>query len=228
MLDTVLHWLGYGLCHQLPARSFIAGGHQLPVCARDTGIYLGFVVSYLVIVLLDRGRRRGDMPEWWVLALGALGVAAMAWDGVTSYAGLRETTNILRLATGYMTGFAMPLVVVPLVSSQLWRRSEPGRVLEAPWEAAVWLAALPVAFAGTLWGGPAVGTLYALLTAAAIIATFTAVNLIIVLLAPRFERRSDRLRDAWLPLLIAVAMTFAEIAATAWVRGFLLSLVGYR
>jgi hypothetical protein len=45
-----------------------------------------------------------------------------------------------------------------------------------------------------------------------------------VLLAPRFERRASRLRDAWLPLLIALAISAAEVGAAAALRVWLQSL----
>jgi uncharacterized membrane protein len=224
VIEAFLHWLGFGLCHQLPARSFVAGGYQLPVCARDTGIYLGFVLSLLVMAALDRGRRRSELPHPAVLAIGGAFVALMAWDGVTSYAGLRATTNDLRLITGLLAGWALPLAVSPLVNSSLWANNSPERVLGKAWEVAVWALAAPVSFAVIRWGLPYLGVAYALAVAAAIVVTFVAVNLIIVLLAPRFERRASRLRDAWLPLLIALAISAAEVGAAAALRVWLQSL----
>jgi len=51
------------------------------------------------------------------------------------------------------------------------------------------------------------------------------VNLIIVALVPRFERRADRSRDLWVPVLISVGLTLAELAAADWLRLALLRLV---
>jgi uncharacterized membrane protein len=228
MLDTFLHWLGFGLCHQLPERSFFAGSHQLPVCARDTGIYLGFVIALALMAALDRGRHRTGMPPVWVLAIGALLVGVMGWDGITSYAGLRATTNDIRLATGLGTGFALTLVIVPLLGEQLWRRRSPERVLGAPWEVAVWLAALPLSFAVVRWGLPALGTAYALIAAAAILVTFSTVNMVLVLLAPRFERKAERLIEATPAALLGLALTAAEVGLTIWLRLGLLALVSGR
>jgi uncharacterized membrane protein len=224
VIEAFLHWLGYGLCHQLPARSFVAGGYQLPVCARDTGIYLGFVMSMAVIAALDRGRRRSELPHAAVLAIGGAFIALMAWDGVTSYAGLRTTTNDLRLLTGLLAGWALPLAVSPLLNSSLWSSSSPERMLGKPSEAAAWVLAAPAAFAVIRWGMPYLGVTYALAVAVAIIVTFVSVNLIIVLLAPRFERRAARLLDAWLPLLLALAISAVEVGAAAALRGWLQSL----
>jgi uncharacterized membrane protein len=228
MLATALHWLGFGLCHQLPERSFFGGGLQVPVCARDTGIYVGFVLSLALIALLDRGRRRSGLPEWSLLVLGGAMIAVMAWDGVTSYAGLRSTTNDIRLATGLMTGWALPLIVVPLLNSQLWVRDTAERVLAGWRETALWLVGLPASFALTRWGLPALGVVYPVLVAACIVITFTSVNLIVATLAPRFERRADRLLRAWPAMLVALALSVVEVGGTAWFRAWLQSLVGLR
>jgi len=226
MFDSFMHWLGFGLCHQLPARSFIAGGHQLPVCARDTGIYLGFIVSVALMALLDRGRRRTEVPPAWILGFGVAFALAMAWDGVSSYAGLRETTNLLRLATGVGAGFALTLIVVPILNQQLWRRRGPGRVLGAPLDGVAWLLSVPLTVALAWWVGPWLGAGYALLTAFAVLLTFTLVNLIVVSLAPRFEQRAERLRDALPALGIALLATLVELALADMVRLALLSFVG--
>lgn len=228
MLATALRWLGFGLCHQLPERSFFGGGFQVPVCARDTGIYVGFVLSLAVMALLDRGRRRSELPSWTLLVLGGALVAVMAWDGITSYAGLRSTTNDIRLATGLMTGWALPLVVAPLVNSQLWERSSAGRILEGRRETALWLVGLPLSFALVRWGLPALGAAYPVLVALCIVATFVCVNLIVVTLAPRLERRADRLLRAWPALAAALMLSVLEVGGTAWLRTWLQSLLGVR
>jgi uncharacterized membrane protein len=225
MLEAGMHWLGFGLCHQLPARSFFAGGHQLPVCARDTGIYLGFVVAMLVAALLDHGRRRTEMPPAWLMGVGFAALAVLGWDGLSSYLGLRPTTNLLRLATGIGAGFALALVIVPLLNTQLWKRRSGEHVLASPIEGLVWCAAAPVTFAAALWGGPLIGVAYPVAVSAAILTTFTAVNLVLVSLIPRFERAFDRLRDAWPAVLLALALTLLEIAAADWLRLALLSFV---
>jgi len=225
MLDVAMKWLGFGLCHQLPERSLFAAGHQLPVCARDTGLYLGFMASLALIALLERGRRRSEMPPAWVAAIGFLLLAAMAWDGITSYAGLRETTNLLRMATGIGAGFALALVVAPILNAQLWRGGSTGRILAAPWEALLWVLSIPATFALAWWILPALGTGYVLLAAACILATFTCVNLVIVALVPRFERGADRLRDLVPAILIALAVTLVELALADVVRLALLRLV---
>jgi uncharacterized membrane protein len=224
MLSAAFHWLGYGLCHQLPARTLAAGVYQLPVCARDTGIYLGFVVAVAVAALLDRGRRRTGMPPAWLLGVGSAAVAWLAWDGVTSYLALRPTTNLLRLATGIGTGYALALVMVPLLNTQLWKRRSEEQVLGSLLEGLAWCAAAPLTFAVAWWGGPLLGVVFPLAVSAAIVVTFAAVNLVLVSLIPRFERSFDRLRDAWPALLLSVVLALAEFALADAARLTLVSL----
>ena len=228
MIDTFLHWFGFGLCHQLPARSFFGGVHQVPVCARDTGIYIGFVISLGLIAWIDRGRRRAGLPAWPALVLAGAFVAAMAWDGVTSYAGLRVTDNVVRLVTGLLAGWALPVVVYPLVAGSLWRRSSPERSMSGTFDVLLWVLPIPAVFAAVYWVMPLFGVWYPLLVVAAIMATFVSVNMIVALLPARFDRTFERARDAWAPVLIAFALSAAEIALAGWLRVFLLSLAGVR
>ena len=155
-------------------------------------------------------------------------VAIMGWDGVTSYAGLRTTTNDIRLATGLLTGWALPLIVSPLVNSQMWTSSSNERVLDGWRDAAAWLLPLPVAFALVRWVMPLTGVLYPVVVAVCVIATFVSVNLVIATLIPRLERRAVSWIAAWPALLVGLALSVAEIGGTAWLRAWLQSLVPLR
>jgi uncharacterized membrane protein len=218
MLQGIFKAIGYGLCHQLPERSLFVGGLQLPVCARDTGIYLGFALGLVVVALLDRGRRSRELPRWPVLALAGLFVLSMAIDGLTSYGGLRETTNAIRLATGLATGWALAPLTVMMINEQLWAQGARTRIIEGARATALWIGGLPASF-GLAWTVlPLTGVLYPIIVSVAIIATFMAVNLVLVGLVPRFEKRAKRFRDAVPQLAIALALTAGELAAAAWLR----------
>lgn len=223
VLDAWMHWLGYGLCHQLPERSFFGGSHQVPVCARDTGIYLGFTVAFAILALVWGRSRPTEMPHWSALAVAAAGVLWMAWDGVTSYAGWRVTTNDLRFATGLATGWAIAVVIFPMLNGELWRRAGRGRGPAGWLGTLLWIAPAPIVFLIVRDAFPFLGIGYPLLVSACILFTFGAVNLVVVTLVPPFERRAERLRDAWLPILLALGLTAAELALTAWLK---LVLVG--
>ncbi len=86
-----------------------------------------------------------------------------------------------------------------------------------------YLAAIALTYAGTMWGAPLLGVLYPVLVLVAIVATFVVINLVIVCLLPQFERRAYRLRDAWIAILLAGALTAFEIGASAALKAWLLS-----
>lgn len=220
-----MQWLGFGLCHQLPERSFSAGGLQLPVCARDTGIYIGFMISLAIVALLHRRSRPTGFPRARTWLVMAVFVGIMAWDGFTSYAGLRETSNDLRLFTGLATGFAMAVLVVPILNDELWRTASRDRVLDPVWRLVAWVAVLPASYLIVRSGGPLLGIGYAGLTAASIIFTLASVNLIVVAMFPAFDRRAEKLVDLVPAVLIAIGIAVIEIWLAGLLRQVLLGIV---
>ncbi len=222
MLEWFFHVLGYGICHQLPERSFFAGATQFPVCARDTGIYLGFLVAITLLLWWGRRNRPSGMPSPSVWVLLAILFATMVFDGVTSYAGLRETTNTLRLATGLCAGFAMAALVAPILNDVLFENPSSDRVLSTRTEVLYFLGALVATFAIAQWVLPYLGVGYALLSGLSIVATFAAVNLGLVCMFPRFERTIVTPRNLVSPLTIALALTVLELALVSALKAAVL------
>ena len=223
-MQTFLRWIGFGLCHQLPERSFFSGGLQLPVCARDTGIYVGFMVSLAILVLIHRGRRPNLFPPRGVWPLIALMIAVMAFDGVTSYAGWRTTTNQIRLITGLLSGYALAPIVLPMLNWQLWAESDDLPVLGRGRELAMWSAGAAAAYVILADVMPLTGVFYPVLVAVAVLATLTAVNLVFVAMLGAIERRLTRPAQLFAPVALALAVAFGEIALTgafrAWFSAF--------
>jgi len=81
-------------CHRMPHRSLHFRGRQFPVCARCTGILLGYLTYPAFVIGL-----------WPATVLGGLllNIPALV-DGSTQLRGFRESTNPLRLVTGLMSG----------------------------------------------------------------------------------------------------------------------------
>jgi uncharacterized membrane protein len=219
-----LHWLGFGLCHQLPERSFSGGGLQLPVCARDTGIYIGFCIALLLVSLLHRPERPRGFPSVWGWAAFAVMIGSMAIDGGTQLVGLRTSTNELRLITGLLSGFGIAMLVAPMLNDSAWRMSNNRRVLDPPWRLGVYIGAVPIVYAAVWWGGPLLGIGYPVLVAVAVLVTLTCVNMVMVCLTPWFERKAVRLLDVWPAALVSLALAFAEIWLAAELRYALIAL----
>jgi uncharacterized membrane protein len=81
-------------CHRMPERSFAWRGRQFPVCARCTGILLGWACYPFFLFGL------AALPLWAAVTLNA----PVLLDGGTQAMGWRTSTNPLRLATGLLGG----------------------------------------------------------------------------------------------------------------------------
>lgn len=86
------------ICHGIPERCLVVFGSTMPVCSRCIGIYAGAIVGIGAALLL---RRR--LPG----IVAALAVLPLAIDGVTQALGIRESTNAIRFATGFVAGAAL-------------------------------------------------------------------------------------------------------------------------
>lgn len=94
------------LCHQIPERSFHYKSKQFPVCARCTGILLGYCtipLFYLEII---------KIPISLIILLNI----PLLIDSISQYLGLRESNNILRLITGILSGFACSALVIIILN----------------------------------------------------------------------------------------------------------------
>ncbi|MGC8893404.1 MAG: DUF2085 domain-containing protein [candidate division WOR-3 bacterium] len=103
------------VCHQLPAHSLHPGGHQLPLCARCTGIHFGLWAGFYFLLVLRR-RKLGIVPNWKVAIAIAVSLAIMAGDVLTGLQGWQAAANERRLATGLLTGYSLALLMGPVLA----------------------------------------------------------------------------------------------------------------
>ncbi|HKR65808.1 MAG TPA: DUF2085 domain-containing protein [Thermoanaerobaculia bacterium] len=97
------------LCHGIPERCLLLFGVPMPICARCTAIYAGMLLGLAAFVIAPLLRER-VMRAFAFAALVPMGI-----DGLTQLAGLRESTNPLRIATGVIAGFAFGLWILSAV-----------------------------------------------------------------------------------------------------------------
>jgi uncharacterized membrane protein len=227
MFAELLHGLGFGLCHQLPERSFAFGGLQWPVCARCSGIYLGLVCALIALLLAYRGRQRGGGPAWPFWPFLALALAAMAYDGFSSYLGWRPTTNLLRLLTGVAVGAALAVLLYSMLAETLARhvvRGREGRVLGGGVRPVLYFTGSMLASVAAVYlAGPVLGPLMAGLDALAIVATFGLLVLVLIGLVRRFEGSISGWRDLLLPGALALAGGTLIIVGAGLLKALILS-----
>ena len=107
---ATLDLVGLAVCHRIPSRSFFVNQTQLPVCARDTGMFITTLLGMALLAGMLRSRA-ADFPSRRYLAVFALFFAAWAFDGFNSYVLLLRGSlflympqNWLRLLTGALDG----------------------------------------------------------------------------------------------------------------------------
>jgi uncharacterized membrane protein len=100
------------ICHGYEERCLVLFGVPMPLCARCTGIYLGLLAGLLAFAAVPWVRER--VMRWVALAA----VTPLAIDGLTQLAGLRTSTNPLRMETGIVAGMAFGLWILSAVERQ--------------------------------------------------------------------------------------------------------------
>lgn len=226
------HLIGYGICHQIPERTFFFNDRPLPLCARCSGTYLGTVLGFAGLVVMGR-RRVGELPPKHVILVLFGFIVLMGLDGLNSYMTffpntphLYEPHNLLRLTTGLLNGLALILIVYPVFNYTLWQNVDNRRSITALWELLFFLPGIGL-IAWIMESGSGFW-LYPL----SIISTFgvllmlTMVNTMIVLILIRRESAASTWREAVVPLLWGLVFGMAELGVMVAVRTFLTHTIG--
>ncbi|MAU85104.1 MAG: hypothetical protein CMA21_00660 [Euryarchaeota archaeon] len=135
-------------CHQKHDRSWKINENQMPVCARDVGIFMGLFMGSLFFRM--RGYNRWTVRDSFLSVFDddsiesvylndgrlrlmilflALGIVPMAMDGFTQLLTVYESTNIIRVITGFMAGFVIGWFVSSALSSRPELFDSPSSVL---------------------------------------------------------------------------------------------------
>lgn len=223
----------HGLCAQQPTHSFYFGDHRLPFDARMTGIYSGFAVAALVLLLRGRWRAAG-LPSAGVLVVLLAGIAALAVDGVNSTlvdAGIwhaYDPRNELRLATGLLTGTALAVLVWLLVGQIGFSRPgrRPGASLRGFRDLGVVLGAQSLMAVVVLSGWNPLRVPLTLVLMVSALLALTGLMLAFVLLLARRESRARRTADLAGPATLALVFALLLMGGLAIGRFLLEAWLG--
>jgi len=230
LLDR-LRWLDSGICAQLPTHSFYPGGLELPLCARNTGIYLGFMVTLMTLYAMGRGRVQ-QLPLRPIIVLLVCGGLAMIVDGFNSFfldlglPHLYQPHNLLRLGTGLAAGLALATLTLPVINRLLWCEYSDERSIPS------WMALL-LLIPGLILSFFAVASQNALLlyplalfSTAGLLTVLSSVNLLVVLAIGRREQTFGGYREL-LPFFgLALILAIGELLALAQLKFSLLQALG--
>jgi uncharacterized membrane protein len=224
-LDQKLQMVGYGICAQL--HSVQLGGLTLPICARNTGIYMGFLTTFLYLLAIGRAQA-AKLPPISVTVALMLFVVIMGVDGFNSLfvdlflPHLYTPRNDLRTFTGIGMGVAIAVMLLLILNLSLRREADlEQRVMKNWWEL---LGALGINYLllAALYGN--LSFMYwpiAILSAVGIVGVLYCVNLLMTALVLRLEGQIAQFAQLARPATLALIFTVAQLALLASLRIFL-------
>lgn len=104
-------------CHQRPDRSFFINGYQLPVCARCSGVFLGYISGAVFLALRGKRISKG-VPSF-------MGCYIMFFDWLLQALKIKESTNKRRFITGFLGGMGLIIAYFEMIKwivSRFWKR----------------------------------------------------------------------------------------------------------
>jgi uncharacterized membrane protein len=97
------------ICHQIPERSLSLGGHQIAVCTRCLGVYIGLLGGLLIYPLWRSIDEVDAVPRIWLF----LSLVPISVDWSLTIFGIWENTHLSRFVTGSILGAACATYIVP-------------------------------------------------------------------------------------------------------------------
>lgn len=213
-----LRALDGGICAQASQHSFFIDGQQLPLCSRNTGIYLGFACTFFTLLVLGR-LRSTHFPGKWVFIVLAVAVLFMAEDGLNSFfldlglPHLYQPFNTLRLISGLGAGVAMCAVIVPVANTLIWNEDSDVASFRDLRQLSVMLPVLLIAFLAVVTQAPILLYPIALLSSFGLVMALSLVNIVFLLGLTNRVGRFATLRQFFPLFTAALILAVIELMA---------------
>ncbi|GCE12130.1 DUF2085 domain-containing protein [Tengunoibacter tsumagoiensis] len=230
-LLNALRWLDSGICAQILTHSFYPGGERLPLCARNTGIYLGAFLSGLILYASGHGRAQ-LLPPRPILVVLLLGVLMMAVDGTNSFLldlgliHLYQPQNPFRLATGLLAGLALGSLSLPILNQFLWCDLHEQRSISSWSHLCLFLPALLLCFFAICAQNSVILYPIAIFSSLGLILTMGCFNLLLLLTVCRREQQFVAYRELFPFVGLAIGCAIGELLLLAQGKMWLLHLSG--
>lgn len=226
---TPLNWKMYAVVHGVCAQihNVEVGGLQLPLCARNTGIYSSFLITSLYLLALGR-RRAARLPPRSILVVLALFVVIMAIDGFNSMfvdmflPHLYTPRNEIRTLTGIGMGTTIAVMMFLILNLSLRRDPANDQPIIRNWLELGGALLINLLVLLAMYGNVAI-MFWPIAIAAwlGITGVLYCVNLLITALFMRYEGTVTRAAQLVKPATIALAFTLLELGALAAMRFWL-------
>lgn len=224
-----LQWKMYSVVHGICAQqhNIFIGDLQVPVCARNSGIYISFLVTLIYLWVIGRNRA-GRIPPWPISALLIAFVVIMGVDGVNSLlldlglASFYAPRNELRTLTGMGMGVTVAVVMLLILNTTLRKDVDDQQPLIKNWRELAGVLVIDLLVLVALYGN--LELLYwplAFLSFTGIIAVLYLVNLLIISLFLGYDGKVTNPMQLARPATIALLPTLVMLAALSLLRFWL-------
>lgn len=224
-----VNWKMYAVVHGVCAQihNVEVGGVQLPLCARNTGIYGSFLITTLYLLALGRARA-AKLPPWPITVALALFVVIMAVDGFNSMfrdmflPHLYTPRNELRTLTGIGMGTGMSVMLMLILNMALRRDADPEQPIVKNWLELGGALLINFLVLAAIYGN--IGLLYwpiAITAWLGIVSILFCVNLLVMALMMRYEGTVERIAELARPATVALVLTLIELGLLASARFWL-------
>jgi uncharacterized membrane protein len=224
-LDRKMYSVVHGVCAQI--HNVQVGGLDLPLCARNTGIYSSFLITSLYLLAIGR-RRAARLPPWPITIALILFIVIMAVDGLNSMMldlfmpHLYTPQNWIRTLTGIGMGISIAVIMLLILNVSLRRDADNQQRIIGSWlelggalliNGLVWLA---------IYGN--LGIMYwpiAIVAWLGITGVLYCVNLLLTALFMRYEGTVTQVTQLARPATVALVFTLIELGALSAMRFWL-------
>lgn len=225
-----LQLIVHGVCAQ--QNRIYLGPYTLPLCARNTGIYAGFLATLLYLVVLGRGRA-ARLPPLPIAGFLVAAIAAMGIDGFNSLArdvggyNVYTPDNRLRVITGLGMGMALGAFMPLMFNLSLRYDARREQRIVANWIEVLGMLVVSALVYTLLFFAP-VWLFYplAIFSIVGIVGVLFVANLFVIAMVSGLENRIRKLRQLARPATYGLALTAIELALLAGLRYWLEQSLG--
>jgi uncharacterized membrane protein len=224
-----VEWKMYAVVHGVCAQAHTVdmAGLRLPLCARNTGIYSGFLVTVLFLLALGRARA-AKMPPWPITITLLAFVGIMAVDGFNSMLvdlflpHLYTPHNELRTLTGSGMGVAIAVLMFMMLNISLRQNADTGQRIIGSWLELGGALLINLLVLAAMYGNLALMFWPIAITAwLGITGVLYAVNMLLTALFMGYEGKVTRVVQLAKPATVALVFTLAELGALSAARFWL-------
>jgi len=227
-----LEWKMYAVVHGICAQqhNIFVGGLQFPLCARNSGIYLSFMLTFIYLYAIGRGRA-GKLPPWHISLTLLAFVGMMAVDGFNSLLldlGLPnwyQPDNFLRTLTGMGMGITIATMLHIVLNNTLRQNVDPQQPVFSRWSELLGIIAVDLLALAAIYGNLGI-TFWplAFLAFFGILGVLYLVCLLLTSLFMGYEGKVTHLRQLAQPATIALIPTLLIAGVMSWLRFWMESM----